>query len=71
MMVDALEENVMKDILSMGLEQKRKITIRWPGEQPQMNSWLPILEYILEQSSKHWLSAGLQNHDSMFFIWKT
>lgn len=28
MMVDALEENVMKDILSIGLEQKRKITIR-------------------------------------------
>lgn len=63
MMVDALEENVMKDILSMGLEQKRKITIRWPREQPQMN--------ILEQSSKHWLSAGLQNHDSIFFLWKT
>lgn len=39
MMVDALEENVMKDILSMGLEQKKTI-ISLALKSPQMNQSL-------------------------------
>lgn len=56
MMVDALEENVMKDILSMGLEQNQKPVIIlssphcwpvWSGERavlksPQMSQQLMI-----------------------------
>lgn len=39
MMVDALEENVMKDILSIGLEQKKTI-ISLALKSPQMNQSL-------------------------------
>lgn len=66
-MVDALEENVMKDILSMGLKKGRKV-MRWAVEHHRWNDpklrkssavagWFPITEYVLEQSYKHWFST--------------
>lgn len=61
MMVEALEENVMKDILSIGLEQmrgeKRKI-ITFNTEQPQIIFNFPFRADVDINSSSSLLCAS-------------